>query len=248
MNNYYAYLRVSTENQKNEQTIQIQEVAIKEYAEKNNINIVKMFEDDGVSGSLEERPALAELFDNLETNDKNIEGIIIYCLSRLSRDVRIQENLIYTLQEKRKKKIISIMEPNLDSKDITRVLLRQMLACVAQYEKGLITMRLKSGRMNKIRKGGYSGGFVALGYNAQDKQLIINIDDAKTIKTIFYLKRYKRMSLSGIARKFNEEKTKTARGGKWYPATIRYILNNNLYKGRMSYNGVSVKTPELSLI
>jgi len=246
--NYYAYLRVSTGNQKNEHTIQIQEIAIKEYAEKNNINIVKMFEDDGVSGGLEDRPALAELFDELEINGKDIEGIIIFKLDRLARDVRIQENLIWDLQEKRGKKIISIKEPDLDSKDITRVLMRQMIGAISQYEKGVITMRLKAGRMNKIRKGGYSGGGVALGYNAKDKQLIIDEGDAETVKMIFYLKRYKRMSLNGIAKKFNKEKTKTARGGQWYAGTIRYILNNDLYKGKMSYNGVSAKTPELTLV
>lgn len=246
--NYYAYLRVSTENQKNNETIQIQEIAINEYAEKNNINIVKMFKDNGVSGGLEDRPALAELFENLETNAKDIEGIVIFKLDRLARDIRIQENLLYDLQEKRGKKIISLKEPDLDSKDITRIMFRQILGVISEYEKGVICMRLKAGRMNKIRKGGYSGGGVALGYNAKDKQLVIDKGDAETVRAIFYLKRYKRMSLSGIAKKFNEEKTKTARGGQWYAGTIRYILNNDLYKGRMSYNGVSAKTPELTLI
>lgn len=246
---FCGYARVSTGNQREEKTIEIQEQALKEYANKNNIELMTIFKDEGVSGGLEDRPALVEMLDYLEEKEnKNIEGVIIFKLDRLARDVRIQENLIYDLQEKRGKKIISIKEPDLDSKDITRVLMRQMLGAISQYEKGVITMRLKAGRMNKIRKGGYSGGFVALGYNAKDKQLVINKENAKTVKTIFYLKRYKRMSLSGIAKKFNDENIKTARGGKWYAGTIKYILNNKLYKGKISYNGVSVRTPELSLI
>jgi len=246
---YCGYARVSTGNQKEEKTIAIQEQALKEYAEKNNIELARIFKDDGVSGGLEDRPALAEMFDYLELEEnQNIEGVIIFKLDRLARDVRIQENLIYDLQEKRNKKIISLKEPDLDSKDITRVLMRQMLGAIAEYEKGVIAMRLKAGRMNKIKNGGFAGGGVALGYRPVDKQLIIAEEDAKTIKTIFYLKRYKRMSLSGIAKKFNEENIKTARGGLWYAGTIRYILNNDIYKGRMKYNGVSVKMPELSLM
>lgn len=246
---YCGYARVSTDNQREEKTIEIQERALEEYADKNNIELMRTFQDNGVSGGLEFRPALAEMFNYLEEKEnQDITGVIIYKLDRLARDVRIQENLIYDLQEKRGKKIISIKEPDLDSKDITRVLMRQMIGAISQYEKGLITMRLSSGRMNKIRKGGYSGGGVALGYNAKDKELIIDKGDAETVKTIFYLKRYKRMSLSGIARKFNKENIKTARGGQWYAGTIKYILNNNLYKGTMSYNGVSIKTPELTLV
>jgi len=247
--NYYAYLRVSTENQKNDQTIQIQEVAIKEYAEKNNINIVKMFEDNGVSGGLEDRPALAELFDALETNAKDIEGIIIFKLDRLARDVRIQENLIYDLQEKRGKKIISLSEPDLNSKDITRVLMRQMIGAISQYEKGLIAMRLKAGRMNKLRKGGFPGGGVALGYEIIDNDLILNQEEVKIVKQIYYLKRYKRFNLTAIAKILNSNNIKTPKGGiKWYAGTVKYILNNSIYRGRMTYSGVEAIRGDLSLI
>lgn len=71
-------------------------------------------------------------------------------------------------------------------------------------------------------------------------------ENAEIVRNIFYLKRYKRMSLNGIANKLNQEQIKTARGGKWYAGTIRYILRNGIYKGNMSYNGVEVKVPELS--
>jgi site-specific DNA recombinase len=241
-----AYCRVSTENQREDKTIEIQEQAIKEYAENSDYEIARIFRDNGVSGGLEDRPALIEMLDYLESEEgKNVEGVIIYKLDRLARDVRIQENLIYDLHEKRGKKIISIKEPDLDSKDITRVLMRQMLGAISQYEKGVITMRLRSGRMNKIRKGGYAGGGVALGYNAKDKELVINNEDAETIKRVFYLRRYKKMPLNAIARKFNQEGVKTARGGRWFDGTIKYILSNRLYKGRMVYKGIEVKKKEL---
>ncbi|MFA5360062.1 MAG: recombinase family protein [Patescibacteria group bacterium] len=247
--NYYAYLRVSTENQKRDETINIQEVAINEYAEKNNINIVRMFNDNGVSGGLENRPALAELLDALEINGKDIEGIIIFKLDRLARDVRIQENLIYDLQEKRGKKIISIKEPDLGSKDITRVLMRQMLGAISQYEKGLITMRLKAGRLHKLRKGGFPGGGVAMGYEVVDNELIINQKDVKIVRQIYYLKRYKRLNLTAIAKNLNGNNIKTPKGGKrWYAATVKYILNNSIYRGRMTYCGVEAIRADLSLV
>lgn len=244
-----GYCRVSTDNQREDKTIDIQKEALEEYAQSNNYELVRVFSDNGVSGGLEDRPALVEMFDYLEGEEgKGVDGVIIYKLDRLARDVRIQENLIYDLQEKRGKKIISIKEPDLDSKDITRVLMRQMLGAISQYEKGVITMRLKAGRMNKIRKGGYAGGAVALGYNAKNKELVINDEDAETIKRIFYLRRYKKMPLNAIARKFNQESVKTARGGKWYDGTVKYILENSIYKGKMIYKGVEARKIDLSIL
>ena len=59
-----GYCRVSTDSQKEEGTIEIQEKALIEYAKKNNIELLQIFKDEGVSGSkeLENRPGLAELF------------------------------------------------------------------------------------------------------------------------------------------------------------------------------------------
>ncbi len=104
-----GYCRVSTDSQREERTIELQEEALQEFIKKNNYELVKIFKDDGVSGELEDRPALVKMFDYLEDNQE-VCGVLIYKLDRLARDVRIQENIIYDLQEKRNKKIISIIK------------------------------------------------------------------------------------------------------------------------------------------
>jgi len=55
-----GYCRVSTDNQKEEGTIEIQEKSLKRYVEKNSYELVKVFKDNGVSGGseLENRPGL----------------------------------------------------------------------------------------------------------------------------------------------------------------------------------------------
>jgi len=57
-----GYCRVSTDNQKEEGTIEIQEKSLKGYVEKNSYELVKVFKDNGISGGseLENRPALVE--------------------------------------------------------------------------------------------------------------------------------------------------------------------------------------------
>lgn len=80
-----GYCRVSTDNQKDEGTIDIQRQALKEYAELKDYELVKTFDDEGVSGGLEDRAGLAEMFSFLEDKEnKEVEAVLIFKLDRLS--------------------------------------------------------------------------------------------------------------------------------------------------------------------
>lgn len=246
---FIGYCRVSTENQKEEGTIEIQEKEIIKYSKANNIELIKIIKDDGVSGSKEptERPGWLEVAKELNENPL-IKGVIIYRLDRLARDLRIQENIIHDLHIKRKKRLISIKESDLDSKDISRVMFRQILGSFAEYEKNLITNRLKVGRSNKANKGEKAGGSIPIGYKSKGKKIIVDENQKKTIQLIFHLKRYKRLSLGKIAAELNSKQIPTARGGKWYAGTIKYILENSIYKGFLEYTDIKVRRADLALI
>lgn len=106
-----GYCRVSTDNQKEEGTIKLQEQAIREYAQAKGYDLVGIFMDEGVSGGLEHRPALSNLFDYLENHA--VSCVLIYKLDRLARDLYIQEHLIKKL-EGMNINLISTKEPDLD--------------------------------------------------------------------------------------------------------------------------------------
>src|SRR3989344_5239211 len=241
-----GYCRVSTDNQKEEGTIEIQEYALSEFAGKNNYKLVKIFKDDGVSGGLEDRPGLAEMFSYLETKPR-VKGVLIYKLDRLARDLYIQEHLIKKL-EILQKSILSVKEPSLESSDPMRKAFRQFMGIVAELEKSFIAMRMSSGRLNKARKGGYSGGGVAFGYRAKDKNLEIDSVSILTIQKIYKLRRYNKLGLRQIATLLNNEGIPTARGKKWYASTVKYILANKLYKGFLEYKGLKTKRGDLKVI
>jgi len=240
-----GYCRVSTDNQKEEGTITLQREGIKDYCQRNKIELVRFFEDEGVSGGLEDRPGLALMFDFLE-NEGGVEAVIIYKLDRLARDLYVQEMLIKKL-EALKIRLISTKEPGLESSDPMRKAFRQFMGIVAELEKAFITMRLTGGRKNKLKlKGRYAGGGIAYGYESIEKDLKINPERAEVIKQIFKLKRGRR-GLREIARILNEQGIQTARGGKWHAGTVRYILRNPVYKGVLRYSEIKAERPDLAL-
>ncbi|MBA7517498.1 hypothetical protein ES705_09552 [subsurface metagenome] len=244
-----GYARVSTDRQKEEGTIEIQEKALKEYVDKSDYELVRIFKDEAISGSseLENRPGLAELFNYLEDN-KDIKGVLIYKLDRLARDLYIQEYSIKKL-ELLNKELISIKEPDLSSKDPMRKAFRQFMGIISELEKAFITMRLLAGRINKAQKGGFAGGSTAMGYISKNRTLIINEEQAETIRLIFKMKRYKRMGLREIARGLNKLNIPTSSGrGRWYGRTVKYILENPLYKGVAHYKEIEVKNIDLALL
>lgn len=243
-----GYCRVSTENQKEEGTVEIQRQALQDHARTHEIVLADIFTDEGISGSkdLEHRPGLAAMFDYLETHT-DISGVLIFRLDRLARDLYIQEHLLRKLQDMNKT-LISIKEPDVCSNDPMRKAFRQFMGIVAELEKSFITMRLSGGRINKARKGGYGGGCPAMGYKAVDKELVIDPVSADTIKTIFSLRQDQKKSLREIAAYLNDTGTATARGGQWYAGTVRYILANPLYLGQMKYSTTKAERKDLTVI
>lgn len=243
-----GYCRVSTDNQKEEGTISLQRNALAEYAKLKSYDLVQVFEDEGVSGGLEDRAGLASLFTFLEETTEKIEAVLIFKLDRLARDLYIQEHLIKKL-EALDVGLISTKEANLASDDPMRKAFRQFMGIVSELEKSFITMRLSGGRISKIKtKQQFAGGGVALGYNSIGKDLVIDEAQAETVKQIFKMKRHKRMGLREIARELNEQGVATARGGRWYAGTVKYILNNSIYGGEMVYSGIKADRQDLTII
>ena len=240
-----GYCRVSTSNQREEGTIEIQQNALREYAKSKGYVLNKIFSDDGISGGLEDRPGLVELFDYLECN-KNVDAVLIFKLDRLARDLYIQEHLIRKLEDY-SVKLISLKEPELDSSDPMRKAFRQFLGIVSELEKSFITMRLSAGRLNKAEKGGYAGGGIPLGYKAQEKQLSLDIEKSETIKLIFSL-RSSGMNFRSISIYLNKNRITTARNRKWYAGTVKYILKNPIYRGKLQYKGINTVNPSLSIV
>jgi DNA invertase Pin-like site-specific DNA recombinase len=130
----FAYLRVSGKAQIQGDGFTRQLSAIKQHAAANDIKIVRVFREEGVSATKEtmDRPAWADMMATLHSN--GVRTIIVEKLDRVARDLMVQEAAIADIQ-KHGFTLVSVAEPDLMANDPTRVLMRQLMGAVAQYDK-----------------------------------------------------------------------------------------------------------------
>ena len=158
MKKAYGYLRVSGQGQVDGDGPIRQEKAILDYAAANDIAIEYIFREEGVSGTLEQRPALARLLVDLEENGHGIQTVIIERMDRLARDLMVQEAIIADLQKKGFD-LISVTEgADLLSEDPTRKLVRQVLGAISEYDKTMVVLKLRAARERKRIKTGKCEG------------------------------------------------------------------------------------------
>ena len=152
----FAYLRVSSIGQTQGDGYDRQFIACETYAKSNGYEIVEVFRESMTGKSeLEDRPALSSLFAALEEN--GIKTILIAQVDRLARDLMVQETIIADMQ-KHGYTLISVAEPDLCSTDPSRILVRQIFGAIAQYDRAMITLKLRGARQRmKLREGRCEG-------------------------------------------------------------------------------------------
>lgn len=222
--NLVAYLRVSTTQQAEEGLgLEIQAEAIAKWATANGHRILATHRDEGRSGDAEEidRPGLSAALAAVA--EGGAEGMVVYRLDRLARRLFRQEMVIHQLRQ-RARVVVSVTEPDVDSDDPTRVLMRQMLGAFAEYERAVIRTRLQGGRRAKADRGGFAAfGSPSFGWASVDKELSPDEVEQATIARIVEL-RSAGTSLRAISRTLDAEGRPAKRGGAWHPKTVARVV------------------------
>lgn len=172
----YAYMRVSGKGQIEGDGFPRQEKAIANYAKANGYAIVNVYREEGVSGTLIDRPALTSMMLDLENDESDIKVVLIERIDRLARDLMIQENILHDLK-KHGVEIYSATDGDLLEDDPTRKLVRQVLGAIAEYDKTMTVLKLKAARDRQRVKTGKCEGRKS--YQEVDPDLI---NEIKTLR------------------------------------------------------------------
>lgn len=214
MTNAFAYLRVSGKGQIEGDGFPRQLETIKKYAAANNIKIVKVYREEGVSGTFDwtDRPAFTEMMTALLAN--GTRTVLIEKLDRLARDLMVQEIIVADFKRKGLS-IISVAEPDLCSDDPSRVLMRQIWGAFAQYEKSTIVLKLRGARVRARATYGSCEGRKPYGSGGDGEAFVI-----ERIQSL----RADGMAMDKIAEYLNDKGHKSQSGGKWYGSSVRNVL------------------------
>jgi len=209
----HAYLRVSGKGQVEGDGFTRQLKAIGEYAASHDIKIVNVYREEGVSGTTESanRPAWSDLMTALHSN--GVRAVVIEKLDRLARDLMVQETIIADLR-KHGFELISVAEPDLMANDPTRILVRQMMGAVAQYEKSQIVLKLRGARMRKRAREGRCEGRKPFGHYHGEGAVLARLKALRADG----------LGFDRIAARMNAEGLPTRTGKPWHGVVVNRIL------------------------
>jgi DNA invertase Pin-like site-specific DNA recombinase len=215
-----AYLRVSGRGQIDGDGFPRQREAIERFARASGYEIVAEYRDEGVSGTreLDDREGLSDLLARIRAN--GVRVVLVERADRLARDLIVGELILDQLRDLNAQVFAADggSELTAGDGDPTRVLIRQVLGAVAQFEKSVIVSKLRAARARKRRATGRCEGRKPFGERP---------GEAKTVDLIRHLRRKprggERLSYAAIAKKLNAQGVATRTGRPWAPETVRGI-------------------------
>ncbi|XOB40845.1 MAG: recombinase family protein [Candidatus Nealsonbacteria bacterium] len=233
------YVRVSTQRQKDERTIESQLSALREICK--DFKIVKEYVDDGWSGGTLARPSLDKMRD--DAKEGLFKALYIYSADRLSRD---HLNQLIVLKELEKEKIEVVFKNRVLTEE--NKLLTDIESLLAEHEKKQFMERSRRGKLHKAKNGKIIRSCASYGYRfIKDKkgewQLKIEPEEAKIVKLIFSLY-LEHQTITGTSKAFHSKKIRYGDNKIWRPQGIARVLKNETYVGNWYYNKTKSSEPK----
>ena len=210
----YSYLRVSGKGQVDGDGFPRQRDAVTQYARRNRMEVVTEFRDEGVSGTLFDRPGLTDLFVALKAD--GVRTVVVEKADRLARDLVVSETLLAEFRKLGVKVVAAEGGTDLtvDNNDPSRKMIRQILGVVSEWEKSCIVQKLRAARIRSKEKNGRCEGRKPYGTKEGEAEIVAKIQGLRT----------ERLTIVEIADRLNSEGVTTRSGGLWRFTRVRRIL------------------------
>ena len=198
------------------------------------------YDDPAFSGGNLERPALKRLLADIEAG--KVDVVVVYKIDRLTRSLADFAKLVEAFDAK-SISFVAITQQFNTTTSMGRLTLNILLS-FAQFERELSSERVRDKIAASRAKGKWTGGNIPFGYRTQDKKLVIDEQEAETVRYIF--KRY--LELQSIERLLLDlnakdirpraktpKKNDTPVTSHFFYGSLAYLLNNRVYVGEISH-------------
>ena len=235
------YARVSSERQRQQETIQSQLAELRELATERGLVVPDelVFQDEGVSGATLQRPALERLRDRAA--EGTFDLLLCHSPDRLARRYAYQVLLLEELE--RSGVEVAFAREGERSGTPEDELLRQFQGMIAEYERAQIAERTRRGRLHRARQGSHavmSGAPYGYRYvrKSEHADAYWEIDEAEAaiVREVFRLYLEPGRSIAAIARELSKRGIPTRTGkATWDRSTIWGMLRNPAYRGEAAF-------------
>ena len=239
------YARVSSDKQREQNTIASQTAALIAFAREQQFEVPPewVFEDDGYSGASLIRPGLERMRDLAA--EGLIQAILVYAPDRLSRRYAHQILLIEEFARAGVETLFARAPRGSTPED---ELLVQFQGMIAEYERAQILERSRRGKRHRARQGEVSVlSGAPFGYHfirtTDHAAAYYEIDEeqARVVRRVFELYSVEGLSIGAIARMLNEKAIPTCkRRGRWERSTVWGMLRNPAYKGQACFGKTKI--------
>ncbi|MCM3598969.1 recombinase family protein [Metabacillus idriensis] len=233
------YIRVSTQEQIENYSIESQRERLEAYCKAKNWEVHNVYIDGGFSGSTLDRPDLKRMLQEL----KNIDAVVVYRLDRLSRSQKDTLELIEEYFLKNDVDFVSITE-TLDTSTPFGKAMIGILSVFAQLERETIAERMRMGHIKRAENGlrGMGGDYDPAGYTRKEGFLVPLDHEVKHIQRAFDL--YEQYHSISKVQEILKEEGYTV----WRFRRYRDILSNELYSGFVKFAGKAYKGQHEAII
>ncbi len=193
-----------------------------------------LYDDGGVSGGTLDRPALKTLITDIEAG--RIDVVVVYKIDRLSRSLMDFAKLVDVF-DSHNVTFVSVTQSFNTTTSMGRLTLNILLS-FAQFEREVSGERIRDKIAASRRKGMWMGGNPPLGYDVKDRKLVVNAEEAATVRAIF--ERFPGVgSATVLARTLAAEGVTTKRGKPVNKGYLYKLLNNQVYIGKAVHKGTA---------
>jgi len=241
------YARVSSDKQKEENTIASQTAALVEFARNHGYDVPGewVFEDEGFSGASLVRPGLERLRDLAA--EGQVETILVHAPDRLSRKYAYQ---ILLTEEFARNGVETVFVKAPQSATPEDQLLLQFQGMIAEYERAQILERSRRGKRHRARQGQisvlsgapYGYRYVRKSDETAAYYQIIEAE-ADVVRLVYERYTVERLSIGAITRLLNEQGVPTRkRISRWERSTVWAMLRNPAYKGAACFGKTEIRS------
>ena len=200
------------------------------------------YDDGGFSGGNMQRPGLVRLLADVAAGKVDI--ILVYKIDRLTRSLADFAKIVDVL-DKAEASFVSITQSFSTTTSMGRLTLNMLLS-FAQFEREVTGERIRDKIAASKRKGMWMGGPVPLGYEVDNRRLVINFGEADLVRHIYqsYLTSTSVVELAdelnrqGHRTKLQQRSSGPHRGScEFRRGTLYHLLSNRIYLGMIVHKG-----------